>query len=58
MILVGTSVRLDLATQDKTWFVWSAWQITWFGSRDTLALKPVIYGEIYIQPGIRSEGGS
>lgn len=55
MILVDTSVLLDLATQDKTWFAWSARQIAWFGSRDTLALNPVIYGELAVKCDSRAD---
>ncbi len=55
MILVDTSVLLDLATQDKRWFAWSARQVAWFGTRDVLAINPVIYGELAVKCERRSE---
>jgi predicted nucleic acid-binding protein len=45
MILVDTSVILDIATEDAKWQDWAERQIAHFGTVDTLAISPVIYAE-------------
>ena len=55
MILVDTAVLLDLATQDRDWFVWSARQVAWFGTHDSLAINTIIYGELAVKCDRRGE---
>ena len=46
MILVDSSVLLDIFTQDPVWFGWSAARIMALGSTDVLAINPIVFGEV------------
>jgi len=47
-ILVDSNVILDIFTEDKQWFQWSASQLTELANRSTLVIDPIIYAEISI----------
>jgi predicted nucleic acid-binding protein len=55
MILVDTSVLLDLATVDPKWFLWSSAQIAHFADRDELLLSPVVYAEVAVKALSKSD---
>jgi predicted nucleic acid-binding protein len=46
LLLVDTSVLMDLVTEDKTWFAWSASQVETLAEENLLAINPVIYAEL------------
>src|SRR4051794_29089690 len=45
-ILVDSNVLLDIFTQDKQWFQWSARAIAHHAERDLLSINPIIYAEV------------
>lgn len=47
-VLVDTNVLLDIATEDPTWFDWSAAQLTKLANRDGLAINPLVYAELSV----------
>jgi len=49
MILVDTSVVLDIATVDPRWFGWSSAQIAHFANREELVISPIIYAELAVK---------
>lgn len=49
MILVDTSVLLDVATVDPKWFAWSSAQFAHFADVDELALSPIVYAELAVK---------
>jgi predicted nucleic acid-binding protein len=46
MILVDTSVILDIFTEDPKWFCWSSQRIISLSTREPLAINPIIYAEL------------
>jgi predicted nucleic acid-binding protein len=55
MILVDTSVLLDIATVDPKWFRWSSAQVAHFADVDELVLSPVIYAELAVKAPSKSD---
>jgi predicted nucleic acid-binding protein len=49
VILVDTSVLLDVLRDDKQWKSWSAAALVSAAARDALALNPIIYAELSSQ---------
>lgn len=47
-ILVDSNVLLDVLTNDRDWFGWSADALVRLADRDVLAINPIIYSEISI----------
>ena len=47
--LVDSNVILDLATEDATWFEWSSEALFRAADVSTLAINPIIYGEVSIR---------
>lgn len=47
-ILVDSNVLLDILTEDKTWFAWSAAKLAECAETSTLCINPIIYSEISI----------
>src|SRR5688572_28527608 len=45
-ILVDSNVLLDVFTEDKEWFEWSAGKLEEHAERDILVINPVIYAEV------------
>lgn len=48
MILVDTNVLIDVAAEDPAWFEWSAAKLATLGSREPLAINPIIYAEFSV----------
>jgi predicted nucleic acid-binding protein len=48
MVLVDTNVLIDVAAEDPAWFDWSAGKLAALGSREALAINPVIYAEFSV----------
>lgn len=48
MILVDSNVIVDIFGRDPVWEEWSARQIDFWGSREMLAVNPLIYAELAI----------
>ena len=48
MVLVDTNVILDVSGNDPAWGEWSARQIEHRGTREELAINPLIYAELSI----------
>jgi len=46
--LVDSNVILDLVTDDKQWFEWSAESLSRAADESTLAINPIIYAELSI----------
>lgn len=46
MVLVDTSVLLDIATRDAVWFPWSSARLAEVLKRGEAAINPVIYTEL------------
>jgi predicted nucleic acid-binding protein len=44
--LVDSNVLLDIMTQDPTWFSWSETALRNAAERSTLAINPIIFGEV------------
>ncbi|MCC5622859.1 hypothetical protein [Nostoc sp. CHAB 5715] len=42
-VLVDSNVILDILTNDRNWFDWSALQLTTYARQDQLAINPIIY---------------
>jgi hypothetical protein len=47
-VLVDSNVLLDILTEDKTWFAWSAAQLAECAETSTLCINSIIYAEISI----------
>jgi predicted nucleic acid-binding protein len=47
-VLVDSSVLLDVATNDKTWFEWSSQALESAANEAALAINAIIYGEVSI----------
>jgi predicted nucleic acid-binding protein len=47
-VLVDSSVLLDIATNDKTWFAWSSRALEAAANEAPLAINAIIYGEVSI----------
>ena len=47
-ILVDSSVILDIVTEDKYWFAWSADTLADCARSSILAVNPIIYAEVSI----------
>jgi hypothetical protein len=48
MVLVDTNVLIDVAAEDPAWFDWSAGKLAAVGSREPLAINPIIYAEFSV----------
>jgi predicted nucleic acid-binding protein len=46
MILVDTTVLLDVLEEDPRWAAWSQDRLDAAGATDTLAINPIIYSEL------------
>jgi predicted nucleic acid-binding protein len=46
--LVDSNVILDVVTEDKTWFDWSARMLENCASRGRLCINPLIYSEVSV----------
>jgi len=55
MILVDTSVLLDLATEDPKWFAWSSAQVAHFANVDELVISAIIYAELAVKAPAKSD---
>ena len=42
-IKVDSNALLDIVTEDKTWFTWSAAKLAEFAENSTLCINPVIF---------------
>ena len=49
MILVDTSVIVDVFTQDPEWFGWSSEQLEHLGNRGALAFNAIIFAELSVK---------
>jgi predicted nucleic acid-binding protein len=47
-VLVDTNVILDISTNDKEWFEWSANALARAGDESTLVINPIIYAEVSV----------
>jgi predicted nucleic acid-binding protein len=47
-VLVDSDVILDVATEDPTWFEWSAGELARAANSSRLAINPLIYAEVSI----------
>lgn len=47
-VMVDSNVLLDVLTEDKTWFAWSANKLAECAENSTLWINPVIYSEVSI----------
>lgn len=47
-ILVDSNVILDVVTEDRKWFEWSASQIERLAEDNVLVINPIIYAEVSI----------
>jgi predicted nucleic acid-binding protein len=47
-VLVDSNVILDVATEDATWFDWSAVELARAASSSRLAINPLIYAEVSV----------
>jgi predicted nucleic acid-binding protein len=47
-VMVDSNVLLDILTEDKTWFAWSADKLAECAESSTLWINPVIYSEVSI----------
>lgn len=47
-VLVDTNVLLDIATEDREWFEWSASRLSQAADRGGLAINPIIYAELSV----------
>lgn len=47
-IMVDSNVLLDILTEDKTWFTWSAAKLAECAENSVLCINPVIYSEVSI----------
>jgi len=48
VVLVDTNVLIDVATEDPTWFEWSAGRLAALAAREPLAINPVIFAEFSV----------
>lgn len=48
-VLVDSNVLLDIATEDSTWFEWSARALAEAADRFRLVINPIIYAEVSIR---------
>lgn len=47
-VLVDTNVILDISTNDKRWYAWSAAALEKAADESTLVINPIIYAEVSI----------
>lgn len=47
-VLVDSCILLDIATEDPTWFQWSAHTLATLSERAVLVINPLIYAEVSI----------
>ena len=47
-VLVDTNVLLDVATEDREWFEWSASKLSQAANREGLAINPIVYAELSV----------
>lgn len=48
MILIDSSVLLDIFTIDPVWFEWSSKMVAFLADSDDIAINPLIYAEISV----------
>jgi predicted nucleic acid-binding protein len=48
-VLVDSNVILDVATEDATWFDWSAGELARAAGSSRLAINPLIYAEVSVR---------
>jgi hypothetical protein len=51
VVLVDSSVLLDVMTDDPSWGAWSSQALTRCGDESELAINPIIYAEVSIRFG-------
>jgi predicted nucleic acid-binding protein len=49
LVLVDANVLLDILTVDPAWYAWSAGSLAQLAEESTLAVNPIIYGEVSIR---------
>jgi hypothetical protein len=47
-VLVDSNVILDVATEDRRWYVWSSRHLEDIAEQHTLVINPVIYAEVSV----------
>lgn len=47
-IMVDSNVLLDILTEDKSWFAWSAAKLAECAESSTLCINPIIYSEVSV----------
>ena len=55
MILVDTSVVMDIFTRDPQWFDWSSRQVEEWGERGPVCYNLVIFAELSVQVSTKAE---
>ena len=48
-VLIDSNVLLDLMTEDRHWFAWSAAAVASAADRSRLVINPVIYAEVSVR---------
>lgn len=48
-VLIDANVLLDIITEDRKWFDWSASTLSEYAEKSTLCINPVIYAEVSIR---------
>lgn len=48
-VLVDSDVLLDVATQDRTWFAWSARALEEAATESRVVINPLIYAEVSVR---------
>src|SRR3990167_8997805 len=48
-ILVDSNVILDVLTEDKVWFEWSAAHLKYYADSKILVINPIIYSEVSVR---------
>lgn len=49
VVLVDSSVLLDVLTEDSTWYEWSAHALETHADSSILAINPIIYAEVSVR---------
>lgn len=49
MILIDSSILLDISSRDPVWFEWSASSLAELASEFTLCINPIIYAEASVK---------
>lgn len=48
-VLVDSNVLLDVITEDRRWFAWSAQTLEDAADRSRLVINPIIYAEVSVR---------